>query len=126
MQAGSGRWRRGVQTLACICVCAGGLAACESIQRSSDFERHRHSRLSEPYDRNDVMYFDVRFDTAYPDEDPGAESIRLEWLAAWLRQRKMCVEGYEIVKRRPFGTMEDNPARYDVRYEVTCKPGVGS
>jgi len=97
------------------------LAGCESIHKSKDFERHRYSQLSEPYDRNDVIYFDVKFDVNYPDENPAAEKVRMEWLQAWLDQVKMCGDGYEIDKRRPFDMMENNPARYDMRYEVKCK-----
>jgi len=97
------------------------LPGCESIHKSKDFERHRYSQLSEPFDRNDIIYFDVKFDANYPDENPAAEKIRMEWLQAWLDQRKMCGDGYVIDKRRAFDMMENNPARYDVRYEVKCK-----
>ena len=97
------------------------LVACESMHESKDFERHRHSQLVEPYDRNDVLYFDVTFDPNFPDNDPMAEEIRMEWLTGWLAQRKMCPNGYEIEARRPFGMYENNPARYDIRYEVKCK-----
>ncbi|MDP7418269.1 MAG: hypothetical protein QF483_00125, partial [Gammaproteobacteria bacterium] len=57
----------------------------------------------------------------YPDGDPVAERQRMEWLSGWLEQRKMCPDGYQILKRRPFGVLENNPARYDIRYEVKCK-----
>lgn len=104
-----------------VCGILAALAGCESMHKSKDFERHRYSQLSEPYERNDVIYFDVKFDANYPDEDPGAEQIRMEWLQAWLDQRQMCGDGYVIDKRRPFDMMENNPARYDMRYEVKCK-----
>ncbi|MAF83380.1 MAG: hypothetical protein QGH93_12510 [Gammaproteobacteria bacterium] len=94
---------------------------CASIHESLDFVRHRHSQLSEPFERNDVVYFDAMFDPGYPDGDPIAEQKRMEWLSGWLEQRKMCPDGYEILKRRPFGMLENNPARYDIRYEVKCK-----
>jgi len=117
----SAGWR-----VAFVCGTVATLAACQSIHESKDFERHRYSQLSEPYDRNDVIYFDVKFDANYPDQDPAAEKIRMGWLEAWLEQRKMCGDGYEIDKRRPFDMMEDNPARYDMRYEVKCKVAVPS
>ncbi len=98
------------------------ISSCASLHESPDFVRHRHSQLIEPYDRNDVVYFDVMFDPNYPDDDPVAEAKRMEWLSAWLEQLHMCPDGYEIVKRRPFDMLENNPARYDMRYEVKCKP----
>jgi hypothetical protein len=30
------------------------------------------------------------------------------------------VNGYTIIERRPFDYMENNPARYDLRYKVQC------
>ncbi len=96
-------------------------AGCSSIHESSDFVRHRYSRLSEPFERTDVVYFDTMFDPGYTDGDPVAERQRMEWLSGWLEQRKMCPDGYQILKRRPFGVLENNPARYDIRYEVKCK-----
>jgi hypothetical protein len=97
------------------------LVGCASIHESPDFVRHRYSQLTEPYDRSDVVYFDVMFDPSYPDGDPVAEKKRMEWLSDWLKQVHMCPDGYEIVKRRPFDMLENNPARYDIRYEVKCK-----
>jgi hypothetical protein len=94
---------------------------CASFHESPDFVRHRHSQLTEPYDRSDVVYFDVMFDPSYPDNDSAAEAKRMEWLSAWLEQIHMCPDGYEIVIRRPFDMLENNPARYDIRYEVKCK-----
>ncbi len=97
------------------------LGACMNIHESPDFERHRYSQVVEPYDRKDVMYFDVTFSAEYPDNDEAAETIRMEWLEDWLEQRKMCREGFEILARRDFDMMEDNPARHDVRYEFKCR-----
>lgn len=96
-------------------------AACSSVHESPDFERHRYSQLTEPFERNDVVYFDATFDANYPDADPAAEAKRMEWLSGWLKQRKMCLDGYEIMQRRPFDMLENNPARHDIRYEVKCK-----
>jgi len=105
-----------------VALLATGLVACESIHESPDFDRHRYSQLTEPFERNDVVYFDVTFDPNYPDGDSAAEAKRMEWLSAWLNQRKMCLDGYEILQRRPFELLENNPARHDIRYEVKCKP----
>ncbi|MBT8444935.1 MAG: hypothetical protein HKN81_04745 [Gammaproteobacteria bacterium] len=97
------------------------LSACDSIHESKDFERHRYSQLSEPRDRDDVLYFDVKFDANYPEDNDVAEEIRMEWLEAWLKQRKMCNDGYGIDSKRPFDAMEYNPGQYDRRYIVECK-----
>ncbi len=102
------------------------LVACTNIHESPDYERHRYSQLSEPFERNDVLYFDVTFDPNFPDGDPAAEAKRMEWLSGWLEQRNMCPDGYEILKRRPFEMLEHNPARYDIRYEVKCKISSGA
>lgn len=96
------------------------VASCAGMHESKDFERHRNSQLEVPYDRDDVFYFDVSFTAQYPDDDETAEAIRLEWLDQWLDQRSLCPEGFEVVTRRPFEFLEDNPARHDVRYEVKC------
>jgi len=102
------------------------LVGCSSIHESPDFVRHSYSQLSEPFERNDVVYFDAVFDPNYPDGDPVAEAKRMEWLSGWLEQRKMCADGYEILKRRPFDMLENNPGRYDIRYEVKCKIRLGT
>ncbi len=95
------------------------VAACADIHKSADYERHRYSQLVVPYDRSDVMYFDVTFNAEFPDGE-AAEATRMEWLKAWLGQRSMCAESFEIVDRRPFEPMENNPAHHDIRYEVKC------
>jgi hypothetical protein len=99
------------------------LCSCASIHESADFERHRYSAVTEPFERDDVIYFDVTFSPQFPDNDAEAEATRMEWLDGWLEQRKMCGKrGYEIVKRRPFEMMEYNPANHDIRYEFNCGP----
>jgi len=112
---------RGCCRLAMSIVLAATLVACAGMHKSPDYERHLYSKLSEPFERNDVLYFDVTFDPNFPDNNPVAEAKRMEWLTGWLAQRKMCLDGYEILKRRPFESLENNPARHDIRYEVQCK-----
>jgi len=107
--------------LVMIVLPAVAVAACAGLHESPDYERHRYSRLSEPFERNDVLYFDVTFDPNFPDNNPVAEAKRMEWLTGWLAKRKMCLDGFKILKRRPFDTFENNPARHDIRYEVQCK-----
>jgi hypothetical protein len=97
------------------------ITACASIHESEDFERHRNSQLTTPYDRNDVFYFDVIFSPAVPEDDPVAEQRRMLWLEGWLEARQLCQAGYEVKDRRAFEALEDNPGRYDLRYVVGCK-----
>lgn len=104
-----------------VLAAAGLLTACDSIHESPDYERHRYSQLSEPSDRDDVLYFDVKVDVNFPEDNPVAEDKRMAWLEAWLAQRNMCADGFEIANRREFDSMEYNPGRYNLRYEVTCK-----
>ncbi|MFW2403962.1 MAG: hypothetical protein ACN4GT_04280 [Gammaproteobacteria bacterium] len=108
-------------SLIIILTAAGLLTACDSIHESKDFERHKYSQLSEPRERDDVLFFDVKFDANYPEQNDVAEEVRMEWLEAWLKQWKMCGDGYEIESRRPFDSMEYNPGQYDRRYVVACK-----
>jgi hypothetical protein len=104
-----------------IVLCGLIVSSCASINDSPDFARHRYSQVMEPYDRNDVVYFDVTFSPQFPDDDAAAEATRMKWLEGWLEQRKMCGDnGYEIIVRRPFEMMEDNPAHHDIRYEFKC------
>ena len=93
---------------------------CAANRDSPDFQRHRETRLTVPYERNDVVFYDAKFTPAFPDNNPAAEAKRMEWLEVWLDTKSMCADGYEIVERRPFGFEESNPGRYDVRYEVAC------
>jgi hypothetical protein len=117
MRSNGCKFRRWVLLSTAIVLMAG----CQSIHESEDFKRHRYSQLSEPSDRNDVLYFDVQFDVNYPSDDPVAEEIRMSWLTAWLDARNMCADGHRIADQRPFDTMEYNPGQYDRRYEVKCK-----
>lgn len=96
------------------------LASCTDIHQSKDFERHRFSQLVVPYDRNDVVYFDVTFSPDMPDDNDAAEARRMEWLQSWLGARNLCPTGYDILERRPFDFLEDNPGRHDLRYVVSC------
>ena len=100
-------------------------SACSNVHKSADYERHLYSQFVVPYDRNDVMYFDVTINAEFPDDEAG-EATRMEWLKTWLAQRSMCADNFKIVDRRPFEPMENNPAHHDIRYEVQCGSGQGS
>ncbi len=95
-------------------------SGCTDIYKSEDFRRHQFSELTIPHDGGGAMYFDVTFTPEFPDGDEAAETERMAWLQGWLDQRKMCGNGFEIDNRREFEYTEDNPAHYDIRYEVKC------
>ncbi len=101
-----------------------GLSACGTLDQPSDFDRHRFSQLLVPYDRPGVMYFDVRFTAEYPQGEAAADAVRMSWLDGWLRQRGVCPAGAEVLEKRPFDYLEDNPARYDERWEIHCRAAV--
>ena len=96
------------------------VAGCASSLESPDYERHNSSRLTVPYERDDVVYFDVKLSANSPANDPAAEAKRMEWLQAWLDFKNLCPNGYEIKDRREFRFEELNAGRYDLRYEVAC------
>ncbi len=91
-----------------------------ALDKSEDFDRHRYSQLVQPFDRPGSIYFDVIFSAAYPVDDPLADARRTAWLAGWLTQRRLCAAGHEVVIRRPFDYLEDNPAGFQQRWEIRC------
>lgn len=98
------------------------LGACTQSGTSlPEFQRHKYTAFTQPYDHKDVIYFDVLLSADYPDDDPAAEATRMKWLQGWLDQTHLCPAGYEIRERRPFKYTEDNPGHYDLRYVVRCR-----
>jgi hypothetical protein len=118
---------------------AGG---CTAFDTPDTYNRHRLSDITLPRagsgatlppdgegqsgsdseSQGDIFFFDVTVTAEFPDNNATAEAERMKWLGEWLEQRHMCPTGYEIVKKRRFDYMEDNPARRDLRYEARCKP----
>lgn len=99
--------------------------ACTGIGGSGDYDRHRLSDLVIPHDRSDMFYFDVSLTTDLPADDTAAEGQRMRWLDEWVALRGLCPHGHEVLERRDFAFLEDNPARRDLRYEVRCRHGSG-
>lgn len=98
-------------------------AACSTpAPKTRDFDRHRFSQLVQPPGSGGALYFDVTFSPEYPRDDPAADAVRLAWLDGWLKVRRLCPAGREVVNRRPFDFLEDNPARHDERWEIACLP----
>jgi hypothetical protein len=102
-----------------VAVAAAGCAA--SGPKTTDFDRHRYSQLAQPEGPAGPVFFDVTFSADYPRDDPAAEAARLAWLEAWLKLRRLCPAGFDVVSRRAFDYLEDNPARHDERWEVACR-----
>jgi hypothetical protein len=97
------------------------VAACGGLEKSADFDRHRYSQLSMARDRPGVIYFDLTFPADFPRDDPAADAARMRWLGAWLAQRSLCPQGFDVAKRRVFDYLEDNPRGYQQRWEVVCR-----
>ena len=105
----------------CMAVVLAGCTA--AVDRSEDFDRHRYSQLVQRFDRPDVIYFDVKFSADFPADDPLADRSRAAWLDAWMMQRHLCPQGHEVLQRRPFDYLEDNPAGFQQRWEIRCLGG---
>jgi hypothetical protein len=113
--------RRRLNVLAMLVVTSALFGCTDVIEKSEDFDRHRFSGLTMPYDRPGTIYFDVKFNVDFPADSPEAEAVRMRWLAGWLKQRGLCPAGFDVTKRRPFDYLEDNPRGYQERWEVTCR-----
>lgn len=109
-----------------VCLAAGCASMDQAIDKSMDFDRHRYSRLVQPFDHPERIYFDVSFPADFPQDKPAAAAARMQWLAAWLKQRRLCATGHEVVKQRPFDFLEDNPAGYQQRWEIRCIANAGT
>ena len=98
------------------------IGACTDVlDKSADFDRHRYSQLEQPHDHPDRIYFDVQFSADFPEDNSAADAQRMLWLETWLAQQRLCPNGFEVVSRRPFDYLEDNPAGYQQRWEVRCR-----
>lgn len=107
-----------------LTACSPSQSLRNSTSNSADYDRHRMSRLVMPMDgvgSQDTMIFEATISPSLPSDDPSAEEQRMAWLDSWLEVRKLCPDGYEILDRRPFDTLDYNPAHHDLRYELRCK-----
>lgn len=85
-----------------------------------DYDRHAMS-LMRMSDEGDTWLFDARTDANYPANSLNAEAMRMRWAGEWLRQRKSCDYGFDVVSRRQYQPGDDNPLRWNLRYELACK-----
>lgn len=98
----------------------GGLAGCAAIEDQSDYHRHSMSDLREDRHNPGRLLFEATTSSQFPAESTTAESVRMEWLAAWMKRSGSCPEGWEILSRRPIDTAEVHARRHDLRYEIQC------
>ncbi len=102
------------------------LGGCTAFDSPDTYNRHRLSDITLPRGEasgSDVFYFDVTLTAEFPEGSATAEAERMRWLDEWLVQRNMCLAGREVVGKRRFDELEDNPAHRDLRYEVRCRSG---
>jgi len=107
-----------------LIACSPSQSFRNSMSNSADYDRHRMSRLVMPMDgvgSQDTMIFEATISPSLPADDSSAEEQRMAWLDSCLEVRKLCPDGYEILDRRPFDTLDYNPAHHDLRYELRCK-----
>ncbi len=98
------------------------LSACAEFQSTMEYDRHRMSQLRVDEGDDSLYIFEAKTDATYPANTPEGEAARMEWITVWLRNKKACLNGFEIVERRPIPKSEMNPYRYELRYWLKCKP----
>ena len=91
--------------------CAGGPVS---------YDRHNLSRLWVP-EKQDLLYFDATLSPSYPRDSAAAETSRLSWIDEWLKIRKLCTQGYDVIEQRDIRRDEDNPYLHDLRYVLRCR-----
>jgi hypothetical protein len=100
-------------------------AGCEALDDHRDYQRHTMSDLREDWQRPGILLFEASTSTLYPADSESAEAVRMEWLAAWMKQSKYCPAGWEIMSRAEISPMEVHARRHNLRYEVKCTAGSG-
>ncbi len=100
------------------------LSGCAALGESTDYVRHTNSTLVDGLDGSDIFQFQAKAGSQFPENDPDAEALRIQWLEAWLNALNKCSNGYKVTNRRAFGFAEYNPAGYDLVYELQCEVGV--
>jgi hypothetical protein len=100
---------------------AATLAGCALEEKSrADFERHNQSILRDSYSDPGVLVFEAKAGSAMPADSTSAEATRMQWLDAWLAQRRLCPAGHEIISRQVIAPGEPNFHDMNLRYLVRC------
>lgn len=102
----------------------GGAAGCAAIEDQSDYHRHSMSDLREDRRNPGRLLFEATASSQFPADSATAETVRMEWLAAWMKRSGSCPEGWEILSRRPIDPAEVHARRHDLRYEIRCTQSV--
>jgi hypothetical protein len=97
-----------------------GLAGCAAIEDQSDYHRHSMSDLREDRRNPGRLLFEATASSQFPADSAAAETVRMEWLATWMKRSGSCPEGWEILARSPIDPAEVHARRHDLRYEIQC------
>ncbi len=95
------------------------LAGCAS-DGYRDYDRHTMSTMQLPSE-GDYWLFDAKTNARYPLDSLNAEAMRMRWAEEWFKQRKACDFGFDVKSRRIYQPGDDNPLRWNLRYELACK-----
>jgi len=98
----------------------GGVPGCAAIEDQSDYHRHSMSDLREDPRNPGRLLFEVTTSSQYPAGSATAETVRMEWLATWMKRSGSCPDGWEIRSREPIDAAEVHARRHDLRYEIQC------
>ncbi len=114
--------RVALKPLYCAVLALTALSAGCAIEEKSrgDFERHNQSILRDSYTEPGMLMFEAKAGAAFPADSQSAEALRMQWLDAWLVQRKLCPYGREVVSRELIGVGEPNFHDMDLRYRIRC------
>ncbi len=114
-----------LRALYCVALAlAAVLAGCALEEKSrGDFERHNQSILRDSYAEPGMLVFEAKAGAAFPADSKSAEALRMQWLDAWLVQRKLCPNGHEVQSRELIGVGEPNFHDMDLRYLIRCTDG---
>ena len=69
----------------------------------------------------EVLIFEAQVSAEYPADNKVGEAKRMEWVEDWMKIRKFCPDGFEVIERRRFKDDEPNPYDHDLRYQLKCK-----
>ncbi|HRP35906.1 MAG TPA: hypothetical protein PLI48_08495 [Gammaproteobacteria bacterium] len=97
-----------------------GVAGCAAIEDQTDYHRHSMSDLRDDRRNPGRLLFEATTSSRYPADSASAETVRMEWLAAWMKRSGSCPQGWEILSRSPIDPAEVHARRHDLRYEIQC------
>jgi hypothetical protein len=103
--------------LAVLLLGAGG---CAAIDDQTDYHRHTMSDLREDWRQPGILLFEATSSSQYPADSASAETVRMAWLAGWMKRGSHCPDGWEVVSRSVIPPAEVHMRRHDLRYEVRC------